>query len=218
MKEANHDVLRRIAQLLQQAGVEFGYLYEKELYSGALVYDQGMDDVFRAHARRVAAMFKEHGVQRVITVDPHTTNMLREVYPRFVEGFDVEVESYLDVLARCMPNAQQTLNETIVMHDSCVYARYEGMIDSPRTLLEQAGVTVCEPELSRKSTHCCGGPIESLFPAEAHRIATARVDQLAEAGDTVATMCPICWVNLQQASAGKIKVNDITEALIRAYG
>jgi Fe-S oxidoreductase len=218
IKQANRDVLRRISQLLQRAGVEFGYLYEKELYSGALVYDQGMDDTFKVHAQRVADMFREHGVRRVITVDPHTTNMLREVYPRFVPDFDLEVKSYLDLLAERMPGIQQTLSETLVMHDSCVYARYEGMIDSPRMLLEQAGVTLREPELSRKSTHCCGGPIESLFPAEAHRIASERVNQLAEVGDTVATMCPICWINLQQASQGKIQVNDITETLMRAYG
>ena len=70
-----------VARLLRQAGVEFGYLYEDDLYSGALTHDLGADEVVAEHARRVYAMLKKHGVKKVITIDPHTTNMLRSVYP-----------------------------------------------------------------------------------------------------------------------------------------
>ena len=217
MKTENNAVLHRIAKLLQGAGVSFGYLYEKELYSGALVYDQGMDATFKAHAQRVFEVFKAAGVRKVITVDPHTTNMLRDVYPKVVSGFDIEVQSYLEVLAEKAPEAIAQLNESVVIHDSCVYARYEGMVDPPRQLLAAAGIELREPELSGKATHCCGGPIEALFPSEAHRIAEARVEQLAEAGKQVTTMCPICWVNLRKAANGKIVVNDISESLSRAY-
>jgi Fe-S oxidoreductase len=218
MKAQNNKILRQIATLLQGADVSFGYLYEAELYSGALVFDQGMDAVFEKHARRVFDMFRKHGVRNVITVDPHTTHMLREVYPRFIPEFDINVQSYLEVLADKAPAVANPLDKTLVVHDSCVYARYEGMIDPPRTLLEAAGVTVKEPELCRTSTHCCGGPIEALFPTEAHRIAKSRIEQLAEAGDSVATMCPICWVNLRKAGARQIVVKDISETLAEAYG
>ena len=51
------------------------------------------------HAKRVHAVFKKHGVKTVITIDPHTTNMLRSVYPRVLQGYDVQVRSYLEVLA-----------------------------------------------------------------------------------------------------------------------
>jgi Fe-S oxidoreductase len=217
LKAENDKVLRQIATLLMQADVDFGYLYEDELYSGALVFDQGMDDIFEKHARRVYAMFQRNGVRNIITVDPHTTNMLREVYPRFIPEFDITVQSYLEVLAEKAPDVVNALDESVVVHDSCVYARYEGMIDPPRTLLRAAGVSVKEPELCGKVTHCCGGPIEALFPSEAHRIAEERITQLAEAGDTVATMCPICWVNLRKAAKGKVGVKDISETLVRAY-
>ena len=39
LKDETDNVLRRIAGLLKKNGVDFGYLYAKELYSGALVYD-----------------------------------------------------------------------------------------------------------------------------------------------------------------------------------
>ena len=209
----SNQVLRDIAGLLRDAGVEFGYLYEKELYAGALVHDEGMDEAFGNHARRVAARLKEQGVRRLITVDPHTTNMLRQVYPRYVKDFDIEVQSYLEVLAQAHPEATDPVNGEVVVHDSCVYARYEKMYEQPRELLRAAGLAVRDPELSGKSTHCCGGPLESLFPTEAHRISGIRVDQLEAEGKSVVTMCPICWVNLSKAAGDRLVINDIANTL-----
>jgi heterodisulfide reductase subunit B len=91
------------------------------------------------------------------------------------------------------------------------------VVDQPRTLLENAGISIKEPQLCGKSTHCCGGPIESLFPSEAHRISAARVEQLEGAKDGAITMCPICWVNLNKAAKGKFAVRDITEVIEKAY-
>ena len=212
-KRHSNQVLRDIAGLLRDAGVEFGYLYEDELYAGALVHDEGMDEAFGNHARRVAARLKEQGVRRLITVDPHTTNMLRHVYPRYVKDFDIEVQSYLEVLAQAHPEATKPVNGEVVVHDSCVYARYEKMVDQPRELLRAAGLSVREPELSGKSTHCCGGPLESLFPAEAHRISGIRVDQLEAEGKNVVTMCPICRVNLSKAAGDRLVISDIANTL-----
>jgi len=53
----------------------------------------------RGPCRRVAGVLRKHGVREVITLDPHTTTMLRTVYPKLVEGYDVRVRSYLEVLA-----------------------------------------------------------------------------------------------------------------------
>ena len=217
MKQENDQVLRNIAGMLRKAGVEFGYLYDQELYSGALVYDGGLDESFAIHARRVFEVFRKNGVRRVITVDPHTTNILRDVYPKFIEDFDIEVQSYLEVLAEKNLSVMQEQNKELVIHDSCVYARYEGIIEQPRSLLNNAGVTVKEPELHGKFTYCCGGPLESLFPSKAHAIAANRVSQLKEAGGNIVTMCPICQVGLRKAAQGSCQINDISMPLSAAY-
>jgi len=211
--------LRNIALLLRAAGVDFGYLYGDELYAGALVCDQGMDDVFRAHARKVQAVLEKHGVKRVITVDPHTTDMLRTVYPKVLEGFGVEVKSYLEVLAQSGMECRAPLDGDVVVHDSCVYARYENVVDEPRQLLAKAGVTLREQEDSGKATQCCGGPIESLFPSKAKEIAKTRISQLEKSGcKNVAAMCPICLLNLKNAANGNgVGVRDISEYLAEAY-
>jgi len=211
-------MLRNIALLLKKADVEFGYLYGEELYSGALVYDEGMDDSFAKHAQRVCDLFKKHGVEKVITVDPHTTHTLRTAYPEFVKGFNVEVKSYLEVLAESGIKPDTPISDELSLHDSCVYARHENVVEQPRELLAKAGAKVIEPRLCGKNTHCCGGPLESLFPSESHRIAGNRAEQLKETCGNVATMCPICLVSLRKAAKDGVKVNDLSDTLARAYG
>ena len=207
-------VLRNIAKLLKAAKVNFGYLYEKELYSGALLYDQGMDNVVKLQARRVLKMFRENGVRKVITVDPHTTHMLRSVYPMLLPEFDIEVISYLELLAeKGLPKGHST-NESMTIHDSCVYARYEEIIEQPRRLLDMVGVAVHEPEMKGKLTQCCGGPIESLMTGRAHEVALKRAKQLSSFESSIIVMCPICMVNLTGASLGTgIEYKDIADVL-----
>jgi len=139
-----------VVHLLRKAGVEFGALYEEDLYSGALAYDLGADEVLAEHAKRVHAVFKKRGVKTVITIDPHTTTMLRSVYPKVLEGYDIEVRSYLEVLADkgfgTNGHVTKILSGEVVVHDSCVFARYEGIVDEPRELLAAAGVTIRDPE------------------------------------------------------------------------
>ena len=209
--------LRNIARLLQAAGVPFGYLYEKDLYTGALAHDEGLDRAFVRQAQYVYRTLKENGVKRVITVDPHTTNMLRSVYPKVVEGFDVAVQSYLEVLGERRLAATAPLHETATIHDSCVYARYEGVVEQPRLLLARGGVALVEPELSGKMTFCCGGPLETLFPGKSAEIARKRVEQLSACSPKVVTACPLCLANLKRVAPAGVEIRDISDYLVRAY-
>jgi len=206
-----------VVHLLRKAGVAFGALFEDDLYSGALAYDLGADEALAEHARRVQAVFKKHGVKTVITVDPHTTTMLRSVYPKVLKGYDVEVRSYLEVLAEKGLTPSTTLSGEVAIHDSCVFARYEGVVDEPRELLAAAGVTIRDPENSGRQTWCCGGPVESLYPAKAAANAEKRVAQLRAAAPDAVTMCPMCFVNLSSAAGDTMRFKDISEYLREAY-
>ncbi len=210
-------LLRNIARLLKASGIEFGYMYGKDLYSGALVYDEGLDEMAVSQANLVYRTLKSGGVKRLITVDPHTTNILRTIYPKIVPGFDIEVKSYLEVLAEVGQEAAPQLSEEVTIHDSCIYARHENMVEPPRLLLRQAGVRIQEAELSGKLTQCCGGPLESLFLGKAAELARKRIDQLSDCANQIVTMCPICLANLKRAAPPAIAVRDISDYLVRAY-
>lgn len=217
MQESYNQILVNIALLLREAGVQFGYLYEEELYSGALIYDLGVDDVLKAHAQKVYDIFKKYQVKNVITVDPHTTNMLRSVYPSIIKGYDLNVKSYMEVLVEHNIEPKYKLDMEVAIHDSCVYARYENVLNEQRTLLEKAGVTIKEPANSGKFTLCCGGPAESLFPKKAQENALKRVDQIKGVAKNGVTMCPICYVNLQKVTQDEMQFKDISSYFVQAY-
>jgi Fe-S oxidoreductase len=222
--EPSPEVRRRYDQMLidvvavlRRAGVDHGSLFEDDLYTGALVHDFGEDEVVALQGRRIRAIMRTHGVEEVITVDPHTTHMMRTVLPELVDGFDVRVRHYLEVLADIAPPVRNRLDETVTVHDSCLFARGENVIDEPRVLLRDAGVNVCEVDRSGTFTWCCGGPAESLYPEKAHANAEVRVDQLSSVAPEAVTMCPICLVNLRNAAGGALGVHDISDYLRRAY-
>jgi Fe-S oxidoreductase len=181
----------------------------------------GLDEVVVEHARRVRAALKKHGVTTVITIDPHTTTMLRSVYPKILPGYDIAVRSYLEVLAEKglggNGHAAKRPAAEVVLHDSCVFARYEDVVDEPRDLLAAAGVTVRDPENTGRQTWCCGGPVESLYPAKAAANAEKRVAQLRAAVPDAVTMCPMCLVNLSNAAGDTMRFKDISQYLREAY-
>jgi hypothetical protein len=212
-----NEPLRNIVRLLRMAEIEFGYLYNDDLYSGALVYDEGLDEAFLSQARLVYKILKTNNVRNLITVDPHTTNILRSIYPQVINGFDINVKSYLEVLAEKKLVPGQGLAQEVTIHDSCIYARQESLIEQPRRLLLEGGVNIQEAELSGRLTQCCGGPLESLFPSKAMETSKKRIEQLSDCAHQIVTMCPICLASLRRAAPPEITVRDISDYLVRAY-
>lgn len=210
----SHETLRRIALMLRMEGIDFGYLYEDDIYSGALLHDLGMDEAFKEQALKVYDIFKRYEVKRVITVDPHTTHILRSIYPKVLKGFDVKAISYLEVLSGS--GMKRKVKDEYVIHDPCIYARYEEVLEQPRRLLSAAGIELLEPFRTEKLTYCCGGPIEMLSPKMALNIARKRVDELKQIGRKIVTLCPICYVNLAKAD-DEVEVQDISWVLWGAY-
>ena len=207
VKRANA-IVRRIYELLRRAGVEFGLL-DREIYSGALLYELGLVDDFARYARRAAEYFKKRGVRRIITVDPHTQHVLEKIYPKYVEGFDVEVVSYLDLIK---PGGVSI--NGFAIHDSCLYARFLGKYERIRQFVA-ASNPVEDPYITGKDTAgCCGGPIESTFPGVAKQIAKARVRELAKLSRKVVVQCPICYVNLKRVSEGEVELYHMAEVLL----
>ena len=215
-RQRYYALLHRIVVALKKAGIEIAYMRE-EPYNGVLYHDLGMDEIFERHARRVAQKIRETGAKRVIVVDPHTMYALKHLIPEIVDNWDIEVIHYMDALLErgYKPVKMSDLRE-IVLHDPCYLARWNEVIDQPRKLLEEAGISVKEPEFSRNFTGCCGGPIESLLPTLASMITQKRINELRETGvNNVVVSCPICLVNfVREAKKLGTNVYDIAEIVV----
>ncbi|MCF8052344.1 MAG: (Fe-S)-binding protein [Desulfobacterales bacterium] len=214
--------LAGIVHALGDAGIHPSYLYEKEPYSGVLLHDLGMEEAAIRVARSVYRTLKGTGAETVLTVDPHTTYMLRHVFPRYIAGFDLNVRHYLEVLADvgAVPKKirKSGLPEKIVMHDSCVMTRDLGVVEPARAVLGRLGIEVLEPENTKTDTACCGGPVEYAFADLSRSISCIRAKELAGVCRDVLVACPICLINLMKhEKLMGIRVWDMGEILNRVF-
>ncbi len=214
--------LSGIVSTLAAAGVQPAFLHDKEPYSGVLLYDLGLEEAAAPVAHSVYRILKASGAGTVLTVDPHTTFMLRQIYPRYITGFELQVHHYLEVLAASDsfapdPNAAG-FPEKIVIHDSCVMTRDLEVVAPARTVLARLGIEVLEPENTKTDTACCGGPVEYAYADLSRSISCIRARELAGVCRDVLVACPICLINLMKHEKDLgIRVWDMGEIIGRAF-
>lgn len=217
------DSLRSVALLLKRSGVDFGYLYEDDIYSGVYLHEIGFIEEFIEHAKRVYEVFKRNRVKRIITVDPHTTDVLKNIYPQYIEGFDLEVIHYSELVNEesiWKGSASGGGGPLYTVHDPCYIVRRLNLYRGIRALLKH--VRVRDPPRSGENTFCCGGPIEGVSPELSISIAIERLRELKDTGASkVVVSCPICYLNLSRASrrlSADIEIIDLPQLLNRSGG
>ena len=178
--EVFYDALRAGFSLLRQK-IDFGFLYEEEVYDGAVFYDFGMDWLVDECEKRLEEVFQRNGVEEVITISPHSYFMLKKVY-----NLDLEVKHILELI--------ELLKIDYVLHEPCILARKTDFGEK----LSKCGFL---PERSGKLTSCCGGPVELFYPELSKAICVNRAEELEEAAkahnleNRFVTACPICLMN-----------------------
>ena len=218
LKQKAGRILRGIVSALKKVGVHPGYLYEAEPYSGVLLYDLGLENGVQRHIQQIYRLLKDRGVQQIITVDPHTTYMMREIYPKYIENYDIEVKHYLEILCQKSENLAQfragETPEAFVIHDPCVMTRDLGIVEQVREVGGVLGIKMVEPENTKMDTACCGGPVEYAFAHLTHQISGIRIGELAGLKSNILVSCPICLINLSKYEKPMgIKVWDMGEIL-----
>jgi Fe-S oxidoreductase len=221
IRSKSKNVLIGIVNALSAIGQRPAYLYEEEPYSGILLYDLGLDEYIEGHIERVYSLLKSRKVKRIIGVDPHTVFMLKEIYPKYIENYDIEVKHYLEILSEnneaLKKSCKQNLEKEFVIHDSCYMTRELGIIEQLRRISSSLGITIMEPENTKLDTACCGGPIEYAFRDLTEKVSETRIQELANVSKNILVECPICLINLikYEKELG-IKVWDMGELLFEA--
>ena len=210
-REKFNGILHAVCGLLDRSGVDFFYRPDLDFYSGILLYDLGDQEGFEEHARFVARNLELHGVKKIITVDPHTTYALQELYPKYT-GVSFEVNPYFTLLTP--KSVTSNGRPPVALHDPCMYGRYLQLSDAPRRLLDGLGLKYVDVRNSCDFTSCCGGPAESVSPALNREILGRRAEELQASGAPVVTFCPICLANLLKAG---LAVEDLASLVSRYW-
>ncbi|WP_453992925.1 (Fe-S)-binding protein [Bacillus nitroreducens] len=213
------------AKLMNEAGVKFAILGNKEKNSGDTPRRLGNEFLFQELAANNIAEFEKAEVKKIVTIDPHAYNIFKNEYPDM--GLeDVEVFHHTELLydlvkeGRLVP--KHAVNEVITWHDSCYLGRYNDVYDPPREILKQIpGVKLVEMERNREKGMCCGagGGLMWMEEDTGTRINVARTEQAMAVNPTsISSGCPYCLTMLSDGTKAKevedqISTYDIAEIL-----
>ncbi|OLN28702.1 (Fe-S)-binding protein [Desulfosporosinus metallidurans] len=218
-RERYNSICFKAAKVLQGLGYEFCYAGNEELYSGALLYELGYMEDMKVYVKKVADRIRKSGAKTIVCLSPHAAEVFKFVYPKMVEGFDMEIRTFVDLVWQRRDKLGIIPTPgAVVIHDSCRLARELGIHQELRDILVCVGAEVKEAPRNREWTSCCGGPIKILFPELSHVIGSRRVNELKESGtEHILTSCPYCLSALEggQAKGDSAIVEDLIEFLYR---
>lgn len=226
--ERGKRIARAVADLLVKAGVPFGILGEKELSDGNEVKTLGEAGLFQFLAEQNISLFKEMGVRKIITLDPHALNAFRKVYPP--RGGTFEVFHYSQVLLPLIRSQALPVHEyraKVTYHDPCYLGRHNGEYEAPRKILRAVpGLEFVEMDQHGENGFCCGGGGGNFFTDilgggddAPNRI---RIRQARETGASIlAVACPQCAKMLEDGLKAeeleeKMEILDLAEIITRA--
>ncbi|NCU16327.1 (Fe-S)-binding protein [Pallidibacillus pasinlerensis] len=215
------------AKLLNEAGVSFAILGNRERNSGDTPRRLGNEFLFQELAEKNIKEFEKNGVEKIVTIDPHAYNIFKNEYPDF--GFKAEVYHHTELLYQLVKEGKLVpkyeVNETITFHDSCYLGRYNDVYDPPREILKSIkGVKLVEMERNREDAMCCGagGGLMWMEEETGHRINVARTEQaLKTEATTISAGCPYCLTMLSDGTKAievedTVKTYDVAEVLEKA--
>jgi len=215
------------ARLLNEAGVKFAILGNKEKNSGDTPRRLGNEFLFQELATANISEFEKAGVKKIVTIDPHAYNTFKNEYPDF--GFEAEVYHHTELLAKLVAEGRLVpkyeVNEVVTFHDSCYLGRYNDVYDAPRQILKAIpGVKLVEMARHREIGMCCGagGGLMWMEETTGTRINVARTEQALEVNPTVISSgCPYCLTMLSDGTKAKeveekVGTYDVAELLEKA--
>ncbi|MEW6717190.1 MAG: (Fe-S)-binding protein [Chloroflexota bacterium] len=224
------EITGRTADVFQQAGLDFGILYEGERNSGNDVRRAGEEGLFEMLAEKNVAVLNKCTFQSIVTTDPHSYNTLKNEYPT---NGRYSIQHYTELLDQLIASGQirlnNTLDATVTYHDPCYLGRYNKIYDPPRRIIQSTGCKLVEMPRHGKNGFCCGAGGGRIWmediPDVQERPAESRVREAASLPgvSTLVVACPKDLVMLQDAvkTAGleeKLVVKDVIELVWEALG
>jgi len=216
-------IARAVGGLLVKAGVDIGILADRELCDGNEVLSLGESGLFQYLAEQNIALFKQLGIKKIITLDPHAYNAFKKYYPPL--GGEFDVYHYTQILAPLLASGKVTVNGCdlkVTYHDPCYLGRHNQEYEAPRQILGAVpGLKLSEMERNRDNAFCCGGGGGNFFTdiigSGPDSPARVRIREALDTGaDVIATACPQCAKMLDDAIKAedvesRIRVRDIAE-------
>lgn len=217
-------VARATAHILNQAGVEFGILGEKENCCGESIRKAGDEELFKRLAKENIKTFIDSGVKKILVSSPHCYHTFKNEYTQFMVDFEViHISRYLfQLIDEGRLELSKEYRKHVTYHDPCYLGRHNGIYDEPREILKKIpGLELTEMPESREDSLCCGGGGGRIWmetPKE-ERFSNLRLEQAkAVEAEVLVTACPYCITNFEESRLNleyesALEIKDITEVV-----
>lgn len=212
-----------LVELLKRAGFRFSMLGSEESDSGAFARYMGEEGLFAELVERLAALFAEKGIKRVICLSPHDYDAFLSCYQK---NGSIEFRHYSQVLLELIQDKRiapkRSLNKRVTYHDPCYLGRKLNIFEPPREVLKSIpGLELVEMGRNREMAYCCSGGGTGLwYELPRFHMNYTRVDQAKEKNpDYLAVACPICLQMLDDGVKTRnydFQVKDLSQILLEA--
>ncbi|GAC1302363.1 MAG: heterodisulfide reductase-related iron-sulfur binding cluster [Steroidobacteraceae bacterium] len=224
----NQKVSQVFASLLQQAGIDFGILYDGESNAGNDIRRVGEEGLYEMLAAGNVKALSGASFKSIVTTDPHSFNTIRNEYPDF--GGQYEIEHYTTLARRLLRDGRLTvtrpLKYRVTFHDPCHLGRFNKGYEAPRELLALLGCELVEMGRCRANSFCCGAgggriwipdPVGSEKPAQNRMKEAAAIPGL----EVYVVSCPKDLTMFEDAlkttgNEGKFVVKELIELIREA--
>ena len=209
------------ARILNAAGANYAVLGRSEQCTGDPARRAGREDIFFGLASANVEILNEVAPKRIVTTCPHCLHTIKNEYPAFGGNYTViHHTQFINELvgAGKIHYSVSSDQYTVTFHDPCYLGRHNGILESPRQALKDAGVVTIEMPRNERKSFCCGAGGAQMWKEEeegTERVNTARFREAKATGaSTVAVGCPFCMTMLTDASTadgGSVQVRDVAE-------
>jgi Fe-S oxidoreductase len=221
------ETARATTRVLKATGTEFTVIPE-ERCCGSPLFRTGQLELARELAEYNVKIMKDAGIERLVFSCPGCYRAFKTDYPHFT-NVDFEVIHITELIADLYDAGKikfkQLPRETVTYHDPCHLARYVGVYEPPRRILNAIkGVEFREMERIKDQAWCCGagGGVLAAFKDQAVWTANERIKEAKATGaSTLVSACPFCDLNLKDGvkeAKATMKVYDIVELIQNVIG
>jgi Fe-S oxidoreductase len=222
---------RAVAELLNEAGVQFMVLGGAETCTGDAARRLGQELLFQELGKQNVETLNNAGVKRIVVTCAHCFNALGNEYPQL--GGDYEVLHHTQLLSQLIAEHKlvpvHPVDAAVTYHDPCYLGRHNRVFSPPREILAGVpGIRLTEMPRNREKSFCCGAGGARMWMEETigSRINETRTDEaLATGAELITAACPYCIVMLtdgtavrkqQGKAADEVQVVDVSRVLLRS--
>lgn len=176
----NQEVAKALARVFEAADIDYGILYEDEVYDGNDIRRLGEELLYVEQASTLIGAMEKCDFDTIVCTDPHSYNTIVNEYPEIdfdefaddpmleapVEGYwnengEIDVAHYTQVVDDLIDSSAITIPDsleyTATYHDPCHLGRYNDEFEAPRSLITETGCDLYEMPRNRDESFCCGG-------------------------------------------------------------